>query len=83
MGDREGLTDRQKHGLGSQRKHGYLPIGDRAGVVRRHLSEIDLDGTELDRAALRVGCVMRFSPARNCDRIVPVWVALPVIFRRE
>jgi TonB family protein len=35
---------------------------------------------ELDRAAVAVGRVMRFTPALNRDQAVPVWVKLPVVF---
>jgi len=35
---------------------------------------------ELDQAALKVGGVMRFSPAYNRDQRVRVWVALPITF---
>lgn len=34
----------------------------------------------LDQAAARVAQVMKFSPAYNRDKRVPVWVQLPVIF---
>jgi len=34
----------------------------------------------LDDAALRVARVFRFSPARNGDQVVPVWVSLPIRF---
>jgi TonB family protein len=36
---------------------------------------------ELDEAALQVAETMRFSPALNGDVRVPVWIALPIIFR--
>lgn len=35
----------------------------------------------LDEAALKVGEVMRFSPAMNRDKVVPVWVSIPVSFQ--
>jgi TonB family protein len=34
----------------------------------------------LDQAALRVAAAMRFTPARNRDQPVPVWVSLPITF---
>jgi len=37
----------------------------------------------LDDAALRVANVMVFSPAQNRDRKVPVWVALPIVFKTK
>jgi protein TonB len=36
---------------------------------------------ELDEAALAVADVYRFSPARNRDKEVPVWVSLPIEFQ--
>lgn len=35
----------------------------------------------LDQGALRVGRVFRFSPARNLDEPVAVWIALPITFQ--
>jgi TonB family protein len=37
----------------------------------------------LDQAALRVASVYRFSPARNRDQLVKVWVIFPVTFQVE
>jgi TonB family protein len=34
----------------------------------------------LDEAAQRVASAMRFSPARNGDQVVPVWVQVPIRF---
>lgn len=34
----------------------------------------------LDEAALGVAAMMRFSPALNRDRKVPVWISIPVVF---
>jgi TonB family protein len=34
----------------------------------------------LDQAALNVARVVRFTPAKNMDRTVPVWIALPISF---
>ncbi len=38
---------------------------------------------DLDDAAARVAEIMRFSPAQNRDKKVPVWIQLPVIFEIE
>ncbi len=35
----------------------------------------------LDAAALAVAETFRFSPAQNKDKIVPVWVSLPIVFQ--
>lgn len=35
----------------------------------------------LDAAALRVADATRFSPARNRDRVVAVWIRMPIVFR--
>ncbi len=37
--------------------------------------------TQLDEAALRVADLMRFTPALNRDKKVPVWVAFPITFQ--
>ena len=34
----------------------------------------------LDEAGLRVARSMRFTPARNQGEIVPVWIAIPIMF---
>jgi len=36
---------------------------------------------QLDEAALAVADVMKFTPALNRDKTVPVWVALPILFQ--
>lgn len=54
-------------------------IDEDGNVVRTQLMRSS--GYEaLDEAAARVASVMRFSPAYNRDRKVPVWVQLPVLF---
>jgi outer membrane biosynthesis protein TonB len=35
----------------------------------------------LDEAALQVADVIRFSPALNRDKRVPVWISLPINFQ--
>ncbi len=35
----------------------------------------------LDDAALRVADVYRFSPAKNREEAVPVWVSVPITFQ--
>jgi TonB family protein len=35
---------------------------------------------ELDDAALRVAGMIEFTPARNRDQAVPVWISLPITF---
>jgi protein TonB len=37
--------------------------------------------SQLDQAALRVADIMRFTPALNRDKKVPVWVAFPITFQ--
>ena len=73
----------------------YAPALRAAGVGGRTLLWFFIDETglpryvrldqtsghdELDRAAVAVGRVMRFTPALNRDQAVPVWVKLPVVF---
>ena len=38
---------------------------------------------ELDEAAVKVGRIFRFTPARNRDQVVPVWIALPITFKTQ
>lgn len=58
----------------------YLFI-DEEGVVQNTKVNTSSGHTSLDDAALRVGNVMRFSPAMNRDKKVPVWVSLPITFQ--
>jgi TonB family protein len=53
---------------------------DENGVVRRLQINVSSGYQELDQAALRVGAIMEFEPARNRDQKVPVWVAFDVTF---
>ena len=36
---------------------------------------------KLDEAALRVARIFQFTPARNRDLPVAVWIALPIVFK--
>jgi protein TonB len=58
----------------------YLFI-DEEGTVQNTRVNQSSGHTSLDEAALRVGSVMRFSPAMNRDKKVPVWVSLPITFQ--
>jgi len=58
----------------------YLFI-DEEGTVQNTRVNTSSGHTSLDEAALRVGSVMRFSPAMNRDKKVPVWVSLPITFQ--
>lgn len=53
---------------------------DEDGRVQRRLLNRKSGYDALDQAALEVAEVMRFSPAMNRDRRVPVWVEIPIIF---
>jgi len=54
---------------------------DEDGLVGQTRVDTSSGLPELDEAALSVAGVMRFSPARNRDERVPVWVSLPVRFQ--
>lgn len=54
---------------------------DPTGRVLRRVLDESSGRPALDEAALRVAEVIRFSPARNGDRRVGVWVSLPFAFR--
>jgi TonB family protein len=51
------------------------------GVVEETRIETSSGQQLLDQAALEVATAYRFSPARNRDQIVKVWVAFPITFR--
>jgi TonB family protein len=53
---------------------------DEQGVVRNTRLAETSGYDALDQAALRVAAAMRFTPARNRDQPVPVWVSLPITF---
>ncbi len=56
---------------------------DKDGTVRRTIVKEGSGHIELDSAALRVVRSMRFLPAKNRGEAVPVWIALPVVFRSK
>ena len=53
---------------------------DEEGIVRRTLVAATSGHASLDEAALRVAGVARFTPALNLDKLVPVWIQLPITF---
>ena len=53
---------------------------DEEGIVRRTLVAATSGHASLDEAALRVAGVARFTPALNLDKVVPVWIQLPITF---
>jgi len=53
---------------------------DETGKVIKRLIDKSSGHKDLDDAALKVAAVMRFSPALNRDKKVPVWVAFPITF---
>ncbi len=56
---------------------------DESGRVEKSLIKQSSGRDALDRAALEVAKVMRFTPALNRDKHVPVWVALPIAFNAQ
>jgi len=54
---------------------------DKEGRVSETRIQQSSGHPELDQAALRVAAAMRFSPARNREEPVPVWVAFPITFQ--
>lgn len=54
---------------------------DEEGMVQRTLVAETSGHASLDEAALRVANVFRFTPALNLDKIVPVWIAIPITFQ--
>jgi protein TonB len=53
---------------------------DETGTVRRVLLDDSSGHQALDDAAMRVAGQIEFTPARNRDEPVPVWIALPITF---
>ena len=54
---------------------------DTEGVVQSRQIRESSGYPELDQAALNVAKVIRFTPAKNMGRTVPVWIVLPISFR--
>ena len=54
---------------------------DDEGTVRRTLVAKTSGHMSLDEAALRVANVARFTPALNLDKVVPVWIQIPITFQ--
>lgn len=53
---------------------------DETGVVRQTLIHNSSGHRSLDDSALKVAEVIRFTPALNRDKRVPVWISLPITF---
>ena len=53
---------------------------DEAGVVQKTQIHTGSGHGALDTAALNVAEVIRFTPALNRDKRVPVWISLPITF---
>lgn len=56
---------------------------DETGSVRRTLVHTGSGYEAFDVVALQLARVMRFEPAYNFDRAVPVWVSIPVVFEAD
>jgi len=54
-------------------------IDDQGSVVRTLVRESS-GFKGLDEAALKVAGIIRFTPALNRDKRVPVWISLPINF---
>lgn len=57
----------------------WIYIDDQGTVVKSHVEETS-GSTALDQAAQRVAEVMRFSPAKNRDKVTAVWISQPINF---
>lgn len=53
---------------------------DEAGKVQASRIKTSTGHLSLDEAALKVAETMQFAPAENHGKIVPVWVAIPIVF---
>ena len=54
---------------------------DEDGTVRNIALDESSGRRAIDDAAMEVARVYRFRPARNGDRVVPVWVSYPITFQ--
>ncbi|HEX9887573.1 MAG TPA: energy transducer TonB [Longimicrobiales bacterium] len=54
---------------------------DEEGIVRDRRLDVSSGHAQLDEAAMNVASIMRFSAAMNRDKVVPVWISLPIIFQ--
>jgi periplasmic protein TonB len=55
-------------------------INEQGAVVKTQLKETS-GYAQLDEAAAKVATIMRFSPAQNHDKKVPVWIEIPILFQ--
>ena len=58
----------------------WFLVSEEGTVLERRVSESSGHNL-LDEAALRVADAFTFSPAMNRDKIVPVWILLPITFQ--
>lgn len=54
---------------------------DKTGRVIRTQINVSSGYEAFDDAAVKVADLMKFSPAQNYDRKVPVWVSIPIVFQ--
>jgi TonB family protein len=53
---------------------------DAEGVVQRTQINQSSGDPDIDEAALTVASIVRFTPALNKEKPVPVWISLPITF---
>ena len=53
---------------------------DEEGTVQETVVNQSSGHFQLDEAALTVADIVRFTPAMNRDKVVPVWISLPITF---
>lgn len=56
---------------------------DENGVVQNSLIAGSSGHTVLDEASLKIAPIIRFSPALNRDRRVPVWIQIPIVWKAK
>lgn len=54
---------------------------DQNGRVVKTQVNVSSGYDAFDAAAVKVASLMEFSPARNMDKKVPVWVSIPIVFQ--
>lgn len=54
---------------------------DEEGVVQNSLIAGSSGHTTLDEASLKIAPIIRFTPALNRDKRVPVWIQIPIVWQ--
>ncbi len=56
---------------------------DEEGIVQNSLIAVSSGHKDLDEASLKIAPIIRFTPALNRDKRVPVWIQIPIVWRAK